>query len=120
MRYITNMKYSGFDKIKRGNKTHGYRLYDAVGEALKIDDEILIRLEPDLKECILVKVTGIAHYKTFYDMYTDFFDVDFKYRYRSVNDILKETFRHWYTEEEEREQGAMVFKFQVIKTFSKL
>ena len=53
-------------------------------------------------------------------MYTDFFDVDFKYRYRSVNDILKETFRHWYTEEEEREHGAMVFKFQVIKTFSKL
>ena len=53
-------------------------------------------------------------------MYADFFDVDFKYRYRSINDILKETFHHWYTEKEEKKYGAMVFKFVVTKTFSKL
>lgn len=120
MRYIMNMNSSGFDKIKRGVKTHGYRLYDRVGRHLKIGDEILIRLEPELKECVLVEIVGVARYKTFYDMYLDFFDVDFKYRYRSVNDILKETFHHWYTEKEEKKYGAMAFKFVVTKTFSKL
>ena len=120
MRYVTNMNSSGFYKIKRGVKHHGYRLYDRVGRHLKIGDEILIRLEPDLRECILVNIVGIAHYKTFYDLYTDLFDVDFKYRYRSVNDILKENFKHWYTEKEEKKYGAMVFKFEVTKVFSKL
>ena len=120
MRYIMNMNSSGFDKIKRGVKTHGYRLYDRVGRHLKIGDEILIRLEPELKECVLVEIVGVARYKTFYDMYIDFFDVDFKYRYRSVNDISKETFHHWYTEKEEKKYGAMAFKLVVTKTFSKL
>ena len=38
MRYVTNMNSSGFDKIKRGVKHHGYRLYDRVGRHLKIGD----------------------------------------------------------------------------------
>lgn len=114
------MDGSGFDKIKRGTKTHGYRLYDRVGRHLKIGDEILIRKEPDSKEAVLVTITGIAHYQTFKSLYTDFFDIDFKYRYRSVNDILKETFRHWYSESDEKKYGAMAFKFEVVKTYTKL
>lgn len=115
-----NMNNSGFDKVKRGLKTHGYRLYDRVGRHLKIGDQILIHNAPDYKESVLITIIGIAHYKTFQSLYADYFDVDFKYRYRSVNDILKETYRHWYTKEDEEKYGAMAFKFEITKTYSKL
>ena len=100
-----------FEKIKNGNKTIEYRLYDEKRRNIKVGDKIEFKKRPDFKEIILVEVTKIYTEKTFEDLFRKFY---------SNEDKIKESasyMNRFYSPEKINEYGVIAIKFTVLKHF---
>ena len=98
-----------FEKIKNGNKTIEYRLYDEKRRKIKIGDKIEFKKRPDFKEIILAEVIEIYTGKTFEELFRKFY---------SDVDKIKESasyMNRFYSPEKIEEYGVVAIKFTVIK-----
>jgi len=103
-----------FNQLVDGSKTREYRLYDEKRQKIKLGDVIEFINTNDSKSTVLTKVIGLCVYKSFYTMYEEFFDLDFKNLYDTVEDIVIDTYPI-YSKEQQEKYGGLVLKLKKIK-----
>jgi len=103
-----------FELIKAGKKTREYRLYDGRRRAIQGGDIVTLKKLPDLTEEIKVRVIRMSIFATFYDMYNEYFNLDFKDDYNNVQEIVDETYEHFYSKEDEETYGCVALEIELI------
>lgn len=101
-----------FEDIKNDIKDIEYRINDVKRQLIIIGDTITFYKRPLKKESIKVIVTDLKYYKTLLDMYTATFERNFKYKYKSPEDVIKNTF--YYSNEEEKKYGCVAIYFKKL------
>lgn len=108
MQHSMKLLESPFNKIKNGTKTIEFRLYDEKRKQIKVKDVIEFSLLPDLKEKILVKVTGLYRANTFKEL--------FEKLYTNKNEIEDKANSMYkiYSPEKEKEYGVLGIRIRLI------
>lgn len=96
-----------FKALITGEKTREYRLYDEKRRLIKVGDNILFKKLPLLDEEYLTIVEKIEIFSNWYDCYATYFDEDFKNDYKTIDDVVEDTYRGgYYTKEESDKYGC--------------
>ncbi len=113
---IHNMKLypEYFEQVRTGEKIREYRLYDEKRKQIKIGDMIIFQNTANLDETVSVLVEEISTFNSFFEMYNSYFDLDFKEQYKSVDDVVTDTYPI-YTKEQQEEYGGVCFKIKKLK-----
>lgn len=89
------------------------RLNDEKRKLVRVGDTIRFQKLPNLDEEFTVVVKNIEVFDNWYDCYSKYFNEDFKDRYNSVEDVVKDTYDGgYYTEEESKENGCVIFTIE--------
>ncbi len=112
MEHVMKLNPNSFEDVKSGKKKREYRLNDEKRKLVRVGDTIRFLKLPDLDEEFVVDVKDIEIFDNWYDCYAKYYDQDFKDRYASIEDVIKDTYDGYYTEEETKENGCVVFTFQ--------
>ncbi len=99
-----------FERIKAGEKTEEYRVFDAKRRQLEVNDYIRLRKRPDLDEVLLIEITSISVYPDFGAMYED---SELKGKCKKEEFINR--MRTYYSEEKEKEFGAVKIGFRKVE-----
>lgn len=97
-----------FELLKTGLKVREYRLYDEKRKLIKVKDTIKFLKLPNLDEEYIVEVTNIEIFKDWYSCYKKYFDIDFKENYKTIDDVVKDTYNGYYTKEESNKYDKVV------------
>ena len=101
---------SPFERMKNGEKTVEFRLYDEKRKKVKIGDQIEFSKLPELQETILVEVIDLYMEETFENLfkklYTD--EEEIKRKINSMHQI--------YSPEKEKEYGVIGIKISLISS----
>lgn len=96
-----------FKALITGEKTREYRLYDEKRRLIKVGDNILFKKLPLLDEEYLTIVEKIEIFSNWYDCYATYFDEDFKNDYKTIDDVVEDTYSGgYYTKEESDKYGC--------------
>lgn len=110
MEHSMKLYPADFEDLKNGKKKREYRLYDEKRKQVRVGDTIRYRKLPDLDEEFIVDVNNVEVFDNWYDCYDKYFLEDFKDRYATVQDVVKDTYDGgYYTKEESEELGCVVF-----------
>lgn len=112
MEHIMKLNSSVFEKVKSGEKIREYRLYDEKRKLVRIGDTIKFLKLPELKEEVVVDVVGIEIFENWENAYSKYFDDDFKDRYKTLEDVVKDTYENYYSKKETEENGCCVFSIK--------
>lgn len=112
MEHVMKLYDKIFDDLKNGNKKREYRLYDEKRKNIRVGDTIKFLKLPDLDEEFIVDVKDIEVFDNWYDCYAKYFDEDFKDRYGSVDDVVRDTYDNYYTKEKTDKYGCVVFSIK--------
>ncbi len=100
-----------FDKIKSGEKIYEVRLNDEKRQQIKIGDTLLLLKEPELKTTLNFKVEDLIYFASF-DALINALPLE-KIGFSGVSKIaVKNTYRQFYTEEDEKHYGVVAIKLQ--------
>lgn len=116
MEHIMKLNKDIFEELKKGNKKREYRLFDEKRRKVRVGDTIRFVKLPELNEEYIVDVLDIETYSNWYECYEKYFDEDFKDRYDTILDVVKDTFDNYYSEEETNKYGCVVFKIKKHRT----
>lgn len=111
---IMHLDEKPFNDFENGNKTREYRIFDEKRRQLQLGDTIEFIKRPDMIKKLRMEIVGLLIYKDFYTMYEDFFEQEFKERYKNVQEVVDDTFNDFYTKEEEQENGVIAIKVKKI------
>ena len=103
---------NAFEQIKSGRKIREYRLNDDKRQQIKIGDIIEFLKLPNSDESICVEVEGLLLYKNWYSCYEDFFEQDLSDRYESIEAVVEETYKNWWSKEKEEMYGCLIIKLK--------
>ena len=108
MLHKMKLNESPFEKIKSGDKTVEFRLFDEKRKQIKIGDEIEFSKLPDLNEKILVKVIDLYRDETFEKLFRKLFsdEEEIKRKTKAMYD--------YYSPEKEKEYGVLGIKIELI------
>lgn len=106
------LKEEPFENIKAGKKQIEFRLYDEKRKKLQLGDTIEFRKLPDLQETLTVEITGLLHYNSFAELFSDLREDLISYSNKSKEELVKSMHRY-YTEEEEREKGVLGIRIKL-------
>ena len=109
MLHQMKLKEEPFDRIKSGNKTVEFRLYDEKRQQIKIGDQIEFSKMPELNEKLLVDVI---------DLYIDSsFESLFNKLFSDKEEIKRKTASmfQFYSHEQEQEYGVVGIKIKLIQ-----
>lgn len=100
-----------FDKIKSGEKIIEIRLYDEKRKRIKIGDRIAFT-KATSNERIVVEVVNLHRFATFRELYQKFSPDICGSSYDSIEDRLTDTFKDYYTKEQELEFGVLAIEIR--------
>lgn len=106
-----------FELIKSGKKKIEVRLNDEKRQRIKMGDVIVFSKLPDSNEKIKVKVTGLLHYATFREFYTDIPFELFGREDKTLDWMLKGTYEI-YNKKREEKYGVLGIKIKMILVYS--
>lgn len=113
MEHIMKLNENAFERIKSGKKKREYRINDAKRQQIRVGDIIVFQKLPELKENIKVKVINIDQYVDLEDAITKHFEEDFRERHSSIEETINSFYeKGYYTEEEVKENGVVVFEIK--------
>jgi ASC-1-like (ASCH) protein len=98
-----------FEKMKSGEKTEEYRIYDAKRRALEVGDFIRFRKRPDLEDVLLMEITSISIYPGFEKMYEES-----EWKSEGTQEEFLKGMREFYSEQEEKENGAITISMRMV------
>lgn len=113
MRHEMKLREKYFDYIKNGTKRIELRLNDEKRSIIQLGDEILFLKEPELKENMLVKVTGLLKYNFFTDLLSDF-DISILADKSMTKKELLNTLHQFYTTENQEKYGVLGIRIEKI------
>ena len=107
MLYKMKLNESPFERIKNGEKTIEFRLYDEKRQQIKVGDKIEFSKLPELKEKLLVDVLELYREKTFEKL--------FRKLYIDEEEIKRRTkaMHEFYSEEREQQYGVLGIKIKI-------
>ena len=114
MKYQMKLNAGEFLKIKTGEKTLEYRLNDEKRKKIRTGDEIEFVKLPYMDETVLTKVQNLYVYKTWTECYKKFFKEDLNRFYRTVNDVVEDTYNNFYSKEEEEKYGCLAIRIKKV------
>lgn len=113
MEHIMKLNENAFERIKSGKKKREYRINDAKRQHIRVGDIIVFQKLPELKENIKVEVINIDRYVNLEDAITKHFEEDFRERHSSIEETINSFYeKGYYTEEEVKENGVVVFEIK--------
>lgn len=102
-----------FDRMQKGIKKREYRVNDEKRQLVRCDDLIEFAKISNPEETILMEVKSIEKFATLDDAISSYFDEDFRARYSDVESTVNSFYqRDYYTEEEVRKNGIVVFEIK--------
>ena len=104
-----------FERVKRGEKTREYRLYDEKRQKVRVGDTIAFYRLPDKTESVTVVVKGLRRYADWHSCYAEFFEADLSERYGSIEEAVQATYDHWWPKEKEEEYGCLVIEIERVE-----
>ena len=107
MLYKMKLNESPFERIKNGEKTIEFRLYDEKRQQIKVGDKIEFSKLPELKEKLIVDVLELYREKTFEKL--------FRKLYIDEEEIKRRTkaMHEFYSEEREQQYGVLGIKIKI-------
>lgn len=111
MKHTMKLQPEPFEKIKSGKKIIESRLYDSKRRQIKLGDIITFFKNPDLKESVTIKVTGLLIYPSFDSLMSDLPVSNFGSDSRQN---LLEEIHQFYSESDEKEHGVLGIKIELI------
>jgi len=114
MKYQMKLNSGEFLKIKTGEKTLEYRLNDEKRRNIRVGDEIEFLKLPYMDETILTKVEKLYVYETWAECYKKFFKEDLSRFYKTVNEVVDDTYNNFYSKEEEEKYGCMAIRIKKV------
>lgn len=112
MEHIMKLYKSNFENLKSGKKKREYRLNDEKRKLIRVGDTIRFLKLPDLDEEFIVDVKKIEIFDNWFDCYSKYYDEDFKDRYENVEAVVQDTYNGYYSEEETKRNGCVVFSIK--------
>lgn len=110
MQHVMKLYESNFNDLKIGKKKREYRINDNKRKLVRIGDTIKFLKLPHLDEEFVVDVENIEIFDNLFDCYSKYYEEDFKDKYDSVEDVVKDTFDKGYSSKEEiEENGCVIF-----------
>lgn len=105
-----------FDRLINGEKTREYRLYDEKRKLIKVGDTIKFIRLPDKDKVIYADVSKIEIFDNWYDCYNKHFEEDFSKRYKSVQEVVDDTYTGgYYTKEESDKYGCICITLSNVR-----
>lgn len=102
-----------FDYIQNGTKRIELRLNDEKRSIIQLGDEIEFLKEPELKENMKVKVSGLLRYQNFSDLFKDF-DISILSDKSMTKEELLNVLQEFYTIEKQKEYGILGIRIEKI------
>jgi len=115
MEHIMKLYASNFTSLANNNKTREYRLNDSKRRLIKPTDTIRFQKLADYDEEVIAEVLKREDFPNWYSCYEKYFDEDFKERYKDVEEVVQDTYNGYYTEEETKKNGCVVFTIKVLQ-----
>ena len=119
MEHIMKLYTSNFEALTKNNKTREYRLNDSKRRLIKPSDTIRFQKLPDFDEEVIAEVLKREDFPDWYSCYEKYFDEDFKDTYQDDEAVVQDTYNGYYTEEETKENGCVVFTIKVLQKIKK-
>ena len=92
------------DRMATGLKIREYRLYDEKRKLINVGDTIRFIKLPEKNEYLYADVVSIEVFQNWYDCYNKYFEVDFKDRYNTVQDVVNDTYSGGYYSKEDSDK----------------
>lgn len=112
MKHEMKLTEAPFKRMQKGQKTLELRLYDEKRRQIKLGDEIVFKLVPDLKEEVTATVTGLLVYTKFSDMLDDLPPAILGFK-EEDRGYLRTSMYEIYTPQEEEEFGALGIRLKL-------
>lgn len=103
-----------FGRMEKGLKLLELRLYDDKRKSIRLGDEIVFKLLPDLEKQILTKVTGLLIYPKFESMIDDLPACLLGYK-EEDKDYLRTSMYEIYSRDDEEKFGALGIRLEILK-----
>lgn len=102
-----------FSRMDLGVKTIELRLLDEKRQTMKIGDHVSFKLFPKLEHSCLMEITGLLHYPNFASLIDDINVAWLGYEEKD-REWLKSSMYDIYTQEEEKEFGALGIRLKKV------
>ena len=102
-----------FNYIQSGTKRIELRLNDEKRSTIQLGDEIEFLKEPELKENMKVKVSGLLRYQSFSDLFKDF-DINILSDKSMTKEELLNVLQEFYTIEKQQEYGVLGIRIEKL------
>lgn len=106
--YIMKIRPHFIDCIRRGQKTHEYRLGEPRRTNVKKGDTIILVSNQDPEDYVRVFVDNVTVYEGWDEAFKGRWEKDFEGIYSSYEDLIKECHK-FYTADQVRQYGIVVF-----------
>ena len=110
MEQTITLSNNEYNDIVSKNMTRIYTLYNGRKRAIQGGDYAYIE-NKDTKEKTKVKIIKMSIYATFYDMYNEYFNMDFKNKFQNIEELM---YNNPYTAEEEEMYACVVFEIDLV------
>ena len=114
MKHEMKLKDIYFDKIKNEEKVYEIRLNDDKRKLIRVGDIIVFKREQELIECITTKVTDLIHFVSFEEMAKSLPLEKVGFENKGIKEVV-EIYHQFYNEEDEKNNGVLAIKVQVVK-----
>ena len=119
MEYIMKLYAENFKDLVEDKKVREYRLNDAKRKLIKQGDTIRFQKLPEYDQEVLTEVVKREEFPDWYSCYKKYFEEDFKHDYKDLEELVQDTYSGYYTEEETRKYGCVVFTIKVLQKIKK-
>lgn len=119
MEHTMKLYAENFKDLVQDKKVREYRLNDAKRKLIKQGDTIRFQKLPNYDEEVLTEVTKKEEFPDWYSCYQKYFNEDFKDTYEDVESVVQDTYSGYYTEEETKKSGCVVFTIKVLQKIKK-
>ena len=119
MEHTMKLYAENFKDLVQDKKVREYRLNDAKRKLIKQGDTIRFKKLPNYDEEVLTEVTKREEFPDWYSCYQKYFNEDFKDTYENVESVVQDTYSGYYTEEETKKSGCVVFTIKVLQKIKK-
>lgn len=100
-----------FKKVVSGEKRREYRLCDEKRQAIRPGDTITF-FSTDCRGSVTVLVESLHIYQDFKTCYRDFWTADFANSGKTLDQLLRDTYENWWSQEQEAAYGCVVIQFK--------
>ncbi len=112
MRHVLKLKPKFFECIKKGSKIIELRLLDEKRQKIKLGDEIEFLKEPELKENVITKVSGLLIYPSFEDILSDY-PISYFSDDNTTKEDLLESLNTFYSKEQQEKFGVVGIRIKL-------